>query len=61
MDKTKQQLLANTFMVGIDPAKKKHQAVARKLLLLIYTLWKTNSPYIPDYQPAAHPVTAGAV
>jgi transposase len=26
-------------------------AVARKLLLLIYTLWKTNSPYIPDYKP----------
>jgi transposase len=25
-------------------------AVARKLLLLIYTLWKTNSPYIPDYK-----------
>jgi transposase len=27
-------------------------AVARKLLLLIYTLWKTNSTYIPDYLPA---------
>ena len=27
-------------------------AVARKLLLLIYTLWKTNSSYIPDYFPA---------
>ena len=27
-------------------------AVARKLLLLIYTLWKSNSPYIPDYKPA---------
>jgi len=26
-------------------------AVARKLLLLIYTLWKTNSPFIPDYKP----------
>ena len=26
-------------------------AVARKLLLLIYTLWKTNSVYIPDYHP----------
>lgn len=26
-------------------------AVARKLLLLIYTLWKTNSPYVPDYNP----------
>ena len=25
-------------------------AVARKLLLLIYTLWKSNSPYIPDYK-----------
>jgi transposase len=24
-------------------------AVARKLLLLIYTLWKSNSPYIPNY------------
>jgi transposase len=36
-------------------------AVARKLLLLIYTLWKTNSPYIPDYKPVAHPVTVGAV
>jgi transposase len=29
-------------------------AVARKLLLLIYTLWKTNSPYIPDYKPLQH-------
>ena len=28
-------------------------AVARKLLLLIYTLWKTNSPYIPNYKPAS--------
>jgi transposase len=26
-------------------------AVARKLLLLIYTLWKSNSPFIPDYKP----------
>jgi transposase len=26
-------------------------AVARKLLLLIYTLWKTYSPYISDYKP----------
>ena len=26
-------------------------AVARKLLLLIYTLWKSNSPYIPDFKP----------
>ena len=26
-------------------------AVARKLLLLIYTLWKSNSVYIPDYKP----------
>ena len=26
-------------------------AVARKLLLLIYSLWKNNSEYIPDYQP----------
>ena len=26
-------------------------AVARKLLLLIYTLWKNNSEYIPNYQP----------
>jgi len=29
-------------------------AVTRKLLLLIYTLWKTNSPYIHDYKPAHH-------
>jgi transposase len=29
-------------------------AVARKLLLLIYTLWKTNSAYIPDYKPVQH-------
>jgi transposase len=29
-------------------------AVARKLLLLIYTLWKTNSPYIPDYKSVQH-------
>jgi transposase len=28
-------------------------AVARKLLLLIYTLWKSNSIYIPDYKSAA--------
>jgi transposase len=33
-------------------------AVARKLLLLIYTLWKTNSPYIPDYKPV-HPTSSG--
>ena len=26
-------------------------AVARKLLLLIYTLWRSNSVYIPDYKP----------
>jgi hypothetical protein len=26
-------------------------AVARKSLLLIYTLWKTNSTYIRDYKP----------
>ena len=25
-------------------------AVARKLLLLIYTLWKTNSVYVPNYK-----------
>jgi transposase len=25
-------------------------AVARKLLLLIYTLWKSNSVYLPDYK-----------
>lgn len=35
-------------------------AVARKLLLLIYTLWKTNSPYIPEYKPVAHPAAAVA-
>jgi transposase len=29
-------------------------AVARKLLLLIYTLWKSNSPYIQDYKPVQH-------
>ena len=29
-------------------------AVARKLLLLIYTLWKSNSPYINDFKPAHH-------
>ncbi|MGD1047076.1 MAG: hypothetical protein ABR936_17365, partial [Bacteroidota bacterium] len=28
-------------------------AVARKLLLLIYTLWKSNSVYIPNYKPIA--------
>jgi transposase len=27
-------------------------AVARKLLLLIYTLWKSNSVYIPDSKPS---------
>ena len=26
-------------------------AVARKLLLLIYTIWKNNTDYIPDYKP----------
>jgi transposase len=29
-------------------------AVARKLLLLIYTLWKTNSVYSSDYQSVQH-------
>jgi transposase len=33
-------------------------AVARKLLLLIYTLWKSNSVYIPDFKPAQHPSEA---
>jgi transposase len=33
-------------------------AVARKLLLLIYTLWKTNSVYIQDYKPD-HRVSSG--
>ena len=28
-------------------------AVARKLLLLIYTLWKSNSVFIPDYKHIA--------
>lgn len=28
-------------------------AVARKLLSLIYTLWKTNSVFVPDYKPLA--------
>jgi transposase len=31
-------------------------AVARKLLLLIYTLWKSNSVYIPDYKSASQAV-----
>jgi transposase len=31
-------------------------AVARKLLLLIYTLWKSNSPFINDYKPM-HPAS----
>jgi transposase len=31
-------------------------AVARKLLLLIYTLWKSNSVYIPEYNPM-HPAS----
>ena len=25
-------------------------AIARKLLLLIYTIWKKNTDYIPNYQ-----------
>jgi hypothetical protein len=29
-------------------------AVARKLLLLIYTLWKSNSPYSPDFKSVQH-------
>jgi transposase len=33
-------------------------AVARKLLLLIYTLWKSNSVYIPDYKPLAPPAVS---
>jgi transposase len=31
-------------------------AVARKLLLLIYTLWKSHSVYIPDYKSASQAV-----
>lgn len=31
------------------PHKVVHVAVARKLLLLIYTIWKKNTEYIPDY------------
>lgn len=31
-------------------------AVARKLLLLIYTLWKSNSVYIPDFKSASQAV-----
>jgi transposase len=27
-------------------------AVARKLLALIYTLWKKNEEYVPDYKTA---------
>jgi len=27
-------------------------AVARKLLLLIYTIWKNNTEYIPNYIPS---------
>jgi len=26
-------------------------AVAQKFLLPIFTLWKTNAPYIPDHKP----------
>jgi transposase len=33
-------------------------AVARKLLLLIYTLWKSNSVYIPNYHSQASPSSA---
>jgi transposase len=29
-------------------------AVARKLLLLIYTIWKNNTEYIPNYSPCLH-------
>jgi transposase len=31
-------------------------AIARKLLLLIFTLWKSNSPYSNDYKPL-HPAS----
>jgi transposase len=31
-------------------------AVARKLLLLIYTLWKSNAVYIPDFKSASQTV-----
>jgi len=30
-------------------------AVARKLLLLVYTIYKTNVDYIPDYHPGLRP------
>jgi transposase len=32
-------------------------AVARKLLLLIYTLWKSNSVFIPNFKSAASPAS----
>jgi len=46
--------LKNLYLRLVAKGKNKKLAiiaVARKLLLLIYTLWKTNSPYIPDYKP----------
>jgi len=41
MDLTKQPLLAGKYIIGIDPAKKKHQAVptcAYRLFLLFVLL-----------------------
>jgi transposase len=35
-------------------------AVARKLLLLIYTLWKSNSPYIPNFHSRALAIAGDA-
>lgn len=40
----------------IDNGKKKMQAyvaVQKKLLVLMYTLWKNDTPYQPNYQPKA--------
>jgi hypothetical protein len=35
-------------------------AIQRKLLTLIYTLWKANIPFNPDYNKVASPVKAEA-
>lgn len=40
------------------PHKLAHIAVARKLLLLICTLWKKNAEYVSNYQPAAKAVVS---
>lgn len=50
------QKMKETFARLVSKGKNKKVAiiaVARKLLILIYTLWKNDAEYISDYNPAA--------